>query len=463
MTRWPPLELVLFLAAPLAAQDSAPLRHAVHGVVFDSVAQAPLAGAVVQIARRESSGPLYSAATDSTGHFRIAGLPTGKFVIGFYHDALTAFGLDAPLRTFALAADTNVTIDLGVPSGAVVRALRCGGDSTKSRGGLLAGFVRNAEDNTALPGATVTAEWRAIALDPGNFRVVPQRAAATVGLDGTYRVCALPVDAPLTLRVTAPGHRALVGPLVVPVAGVARQDVRLSDSSVGRGPASLRGRVVHENGKAVTSARAVIAALVRDVPVQNGTFLLTELPLGTWVVEARAIGLEPRSIWFEATERGTAATTITMSNQTQQLDAVTVLGAPSRNSRILEDVLQRQRSSLGTVFLPGSPWLQGALHTADVLRAARGFRYESPTRVYGRADKFGGPCTAINVYVNGAILPGGLEDLDQAAPVRDVLAIEAYPDVAFAPPQWRGNLGRNFTSKGTTDQVCAVILVWTSR
>ena len=356
----------------------------------------------------------------------------------------------------------GLVLFLAAPLAAQDPAPPCDGDSAKSRDGVLAGRVLDAADSTALTGATVTAEWRAIALDPGNFRVVPQRAAATVGLDGTYRVCALPVDAPLTLRVTAPGHRALVGPIVVPVAGVARQDVRLADSSVGRGPASLRGRVVHENGKAVTSARAVIAALVRDVPVQNGTFLLTELPLGTWVVEARAIGLEPRSIWFEATERGTAATTITMSNQTQQLDAVTVLGAPSRNSRILEDVLQRQRSSLGTVFLPGSPWLQGALHAADVLRAARGFRYVSPTRVYSRADKFG-PCTAINVYVNGAILPGGLEDLDQAAPVRDVLAIEAYPDVAFVPPQWRGNVGRNFTSKGTTDQVCAVILVWTSR
>ena len=231
MPRWSPLGLVLFLAAPLAAQNPPP-RHVVHGVVFDSVAQAPLAGAVVQIAPRDATGPLYSATTDSSGHFRIADLPAGQFLIGFYHDALTALGLDAPLRAFELAADTSVTIDLGVPSGAVVHALRCGGDSPTSRDGLLAGFVRNAEDHTALTGATVAVEWRAIALDPGNFHVVPQRAVATVGLDGSYRVCALPLDAPLTLRVAAPGHRALVGPIVVPVAGVARQDVRLADSSV---------------------------------------------------------------------------------------------------------------------------------------------------------------------------------------------------------------------------------------
>src|ERR1035437_8216555 len=291
----------------------------------------------------------------------------------------------------------GLVLFLAAPLAAQDPAPPCDGDSAKSRDGVLAGRVLDAADSTALTGATVTDEWRAIALDPGNFRVVPQRAAAMVGLDGTYRVCALPVDAPLTLRVTAPGHRALVGPIVVPVAGVARQDVRLADSSVGRGPASLRGRVRHENGKPVTAARAVMPALARDVPVQNGTFFLSELPVGSWVVEARAIGLEPRSVWVEATERGTAETTITMSDHAQPLDAVTVIGEPSHDSKILEEVLRRQRSSFGTVFLPGDPWLRGALHTADVLRAARGFRYVSPTDVSGRLGCRG----AINIYVNG--------------------------------------------------------------
>ena len=320
MPRWSPLGLVLFLAAPLAAQNPPP-RHVLHGVVFDSVAQAPLAGAVVQIAPRGSTGPLYSATTDSSGHFRIADLPAGQFLIGFYHDALTALGLDAPLRTFELAADTNVTIDLGIPSG------------------------------------------------------------------------------------------------------------------------------------------AVMPALARDVPVQNGTFFLSELPVGTWVVEARAIGLEPRSVWVEATEGGTAETTITMSDRAQPLDAVTVIGEPSHDSKILEDVLRRQRSSFGTVFLPGDPWLRGALHTADVLRAARGFRYVSPTDVSGRLGCRG----AINIYVNGEFFPGGLEELDAVAPVRDVLAVEAYPDVAFAPIQWRMNRGMTINRDGTVTNVCAVVVVWTSR
>jgi len=209
-----------------------------------------------------------------------------------------------------------------------------------------------------------------------------------------------------------------------------------------------------------------MTALARDVPVQNGTFFLSELPVGSWVVEARAIGLEPRSVWVEATERGTAETTITMSDRAQPLDAVTVIGEPSHDSKILEEVLRRKRSSFGTVFLPGDPWLRGALHTADVLRAARGFSYRSPTEIYGRTvgGLHGGLCTTINVYLNGVFFPGGFEELDAAAPVRDVLAVEAYPDVAFAPIQWRSNVGMTILPDGTpTRQVCAVVVVWTSR
>ena len=361
--------------------------------------------------------------------------------------------MNRPQRHWALV----LALSVAAPMAAQDLAPQCNADSTKSGAGLLVGFVRNATDGRALVGATVSAEWRAIALDPGNFRVVTQRALALVGADGSYRLCGLPVDAPLTFRVAAAGHIAIAGPVVVPVTGAARQDVRLADSSVVNGAAGLRGRVVHENAKPVTSGRAVMPALARDVPVQNGAFFLPDLPQGTWVVEVRAIGLEPRSVWLDVTESGIGAATITMGNRAQPLDAVTVIGAPSRNTRILEEVLRRQRSSFGTVFLPGNSWLQGALHASDVLRAARGFRYVSPTWIYAR-----GGCRAINVYVNGEFFPGGLEELDHVAPARDVLAIEAYPDVAFAPIQWRNNVGQ-MKANGKPGQVCAVVAVWTSR
>ena len=68
------------------------------------------------------------------------------------------------------------------------------------------------------------------------------------------------------------------------------------------------------------------------------------------------------------------------------------------------------------------------------------------------------------MYLNGAFLPGGLEALDHEVPVRDVLAVEAYPDVAFAPIQWRSNVGATMSPDyKTVSEVCAVVAVWTSR
>lgn len=459
--------LALFVACPLVAQVPVPaLSHAVRGVVFDSVAHAPLAGAVVHIATSDLLGRPFTATTDSMGQFRIAGLPAGRFLIDFDHDVLGAFGLEAPLREFVLSADTLVTVDIGVPSSAVVRALHCGSPSAAVRDGMLAGFVRDASGDHVVAGAVVTVAWRALALDSGNFHSVVRRARATANANGTYRLCGLPVDAPFDFHVTAPGARAIAAQILVPSAGVARQDVRLADSALVRGGASLRGCVVRVDGKPVTSGRAVIGPLARDVPVNEGTFLLTDLPLGSWIVEVRAIGFEPRSTLIDATNGEVVTTMITLDNRAQQLDEVTVIGKKSRNAKILDEVMRRQRSSFGTLFLPGSVWLQNALHPADVLRAARGFTYRSPTDISGRQTA-GGPCQYVAVYLDGAFFAGGFSDLDNVVTVPEVLAIEAYPDILSAPVQWRVNhtldetqltIGSGLKKPGNP---CAVVAVWT--
>ena len=468
------LQLALALAPPLPAQvlPQAPTR-AVQGQVFDSVAGAPLAGAAVHVATRDLLGRPLRTTTDSLGRFRFSGLSAGRYIIDFEHDVLRALGLESPLLEFVLAGDTLVTIDLGVPSGAVVLALKCGigidDSTTSSPNGMLGGLVRDAAGGHLLGKAIVEVTWNAIALDSGDFRTMVQQVRATTGADGAYRLCGLPVDAPLGLRITSPGAREIVARITVPEEGVARRDFRLADSAIVRGDASLRGYVVSRGRKPVKAGRAAIATLMRDVPVSEGTFRMTDLPLGTWPVEVRALGLEPRTTLIDATAGGPPLVVrITLDDRPQRLDAVTLVGSPSRESRILDDVLRRQRSSFGTAFLPGSSALQNALHTADVLRSARGFSYRSPTEIYGRrlANAY---CSAIAVYLNGAFFPGGLEGLDDAVLVREVLAIEAYPDISFAPIQWRiapvivesqNTVGR---PPEKPSPACAVVVVWTKR
>ncbi|MDP1892333.1 MAG: carboxypeptidase-like regulatory domain-containing protein, partial [Gemmatimonadaceae bacterium] len=367
-------------------------------------------------------------------------------------------GLDAVTRPIEVTADTPGSFDLAIPSSALVRALRCGKSDDFAQG-MLVGFVRDAESRAAIAGTKATVHWRAFALDSANYRVVAERSTATVEADGAMLVCNLPVDVPLDLLVTAPGHREVAGTVVtIPASGIGRLDLLLADSAAATGNAVIRGRVTRISGRPVESGRVLIKALGRDVAVQKGEFVASNVPPGTWVAEARVIGVEPQDVLVTAMESAVAPANITVSNGPQRLDAVTVVGKMSRDLRVLDDVLRRSRIGMGTTFLPGHPALRSATFTSDVMKEARGFTWSGPDDITGRSR-----CRAVAVYVNDVRQPEGFIGIDHIAPVNEVLAIETWPDVMWAPIQYRpSTFGRGRMVVGGS-RACAVVLIWTRR
>ncbi|MEO7456569.1 MAG: carboxypeptidase-like regulatory domain-containing protein, partial [Gemmatimonadaceae bacterium] len=211
----------LLFATSVAAQ--APAR-AVRGIVFDSVAGAPLAGAIIQVAltdtvRGPSERRLFSGISDSAGHYMVSGLVPGHYVIGFQHDALLALGIESPLRAFEVSADGISSMDLATPSVAVLRAARCGkGDP--SRPGMLYGSVSDARNGARPDGGVVTVNWTEVGIKDNKLRSMPFSIRAPVADDGSFLACGLTTDATLSLRVTATSHRTLDGDIVVPSSGV---------------------------------------------------------------------------------------------------------------------------------------------------------------------------------------------------------------------------------------------------
>lgn len=432
-------------------------QFTLRGTVFDSIAGKPLAGAEVQVAPLGAASAPRTTTTDALGRYTLTGLPAAEYSVGFYHDALTALGLDVVTRRVVLSADSPTTVDLAVPSSATVRALRCG-ESSAYAPGMLVGSVRDAATRAPIAGSVVAISWSAIALDAGNYRTVTDRATVTVDDDGSYLACHLPLDAPLRLLVRAVGHRTIDGPVVtVPANGIARLDVQLVDSATVSGAAVVRGRVLRESGKTVASGRVVISALGLDVPVQDGAFAVGNVPAGTWVAEARVIGVEPQAMLVQASDSAVATATFTVSNHSQRLDAVTVVGKPSRDLRVLDEVLRRSRIGSGTTFLPGHPALRSAVWVTDVMKEARGFRYVSQDSVTARATT-GGVCKSVAVFVNDVPQSDMMRGIDLVAPVSEVLAVETWPDITFAPVQYR------YASLGAAARrPCALVLIWTRR
>lgn len=443
--------LALSAAAPLDAQR--PSTHVVRGVVFDSIANAPLIGAEMQLAHRDSAGTPYRVRTDVDGRFAFTGVPRGRYVIGFYHEALELLGLDAPVQAVDLDADSVVQMNMSIPSGGIVRMLRCG-DTPEgaASNALLAGFVRTAAGRRPIIGATVTASWSAVSTEAGMLRTVPGKVTETIWDDGMFSLCEVPSGVVLTLEVRAPGFYALSGPVTIPESGALRQDALLVDTATVTGPGEVRGRVLTERGLPVVSGRVRIPALGREGPITDGAFTLMDLPVGTWVMELRAIGVEPRSLLVQASSRRNATLLVRVSDQAQRLDAVTILGRADLVIHVLDAVLARHRAASGTVFLPGSPQLMGAQRVTDLLNAARGFTVVGPTDVRARSTTTGERCRKIGVYVNGVRAIEGIEALDATARPDQVLAVEAYPDLMSAPFEWR-----------TGDGTCAVVAMWTRR
>lgn len=461
--------LVATLATPLFAQESGRAGGSVRGMVYDSVASRPLAGASVQLAVRDGANAPRIALSDSAGRYRFDEVPAGRYVLGFYHDALTALGLDAVTRSIEVVADTAGVFELAIPSSALVRALRCGRSDAYAQG-MLVGFVRDAESQAAIAGTKATLHWRAFALDSANYRVVETSATATIGDDGSLLVCHLPTEAPLDLLVTAPGHRDVAGTVVtVPASSIGNLVVLLADSALTMGNAMVRGRVTRESGKAVEAGRVVIKALGREVAVRNGEFVAVNIPPGTWVAEARVIGVEPRDVLVTASAGEVATAAITVSNGPQRLDAVTIIGKPSRDLLVLDDVLRRSRIGMGTTFLPGHPALRSAHFVSDVMREARGFLYQGPNKILGRAIGSGARCPSVAVYVDDVRQPDGFALVDHAAPINQVLAIETWPDILLAPVQYRHATGTTggpnpMRGRGQPEPPpCALVLIWTRR
>ena len=449
---------VLALRSTAAQQPTSADRFAVQGLVFDSVANAPLAGAAVQVAMRGSASAPRTATTDSNGLYRVSGLPAGQYVIGFYHDALTVLGIDAPTTGIELATDTLVKVNLAIPSSRSIRTLRCGSDEIESSSGMLVGFVRDADQHAAVPGAVLRLNWLAYAFDAGNYRTVTERATATIDSDGSFLVCHVPIDAPLAVEVGAPGHRTVAAPLaLIPANGIGRFDVALVDSALTRGTAVIRGRVTRASGKIVTTGRAAIAAIDREVAIQDGGFVIGDLPAGSWVVEARVIGVEPLSMMVDAVDGVPTPAQMTVGDRTQQLDAVTIVGKKDQNLQLLDEILRRKRIGMGTVFLPDSPALKSATVTSDVMREARGFLYQGQNKILGRPFAGGARCRWVAVYVDDVLQPDGFEGLNTNTLPSDILAIETWPDIVLAPVQYRI---AKFVL-GTRERYCAVVLAWT--
>jgi hypothetical protein len=458
-------------AAPTPAAPAAPAAPAVsttawlQGVAFDSVHSEPLAGAVIQV-----DGAGRFAITDSLGRFVVDSIKAGSYRLTVDHPMLDTLGVSLVTPAMTFVANEVTRTFIAIPGGEALVNTFCSAARRALGPGALVGRVREPDSDSAAVGARVSFVW----YDPDppglpagvRTRKTPRVREATIGADGSYRLCGLPEryegklqaqrkDGGATAEVVVTQDQGLLALRSVSVAplAVATTDSAGRPRSSPRGAARVAGRVVNQNGAPVANARVgLMGSSAATITRSNGEFVLDSLPAGTQALVVRQLGYQPTEVPVELSARSPARVTVRLGAFVPELPPVEVV---SRRDEGLQKVgyLQRKRTSAGGYFLtPEQIEMRKAMQFTDLMRSVPGIQVtgqNGQARLTSTRSAAGGS-GCVTVFVDGAqwqqITPG---DLDSFVQPSEVAAVEVY-NGASIPPQ--------FTTAG---QSCSAVVVWT--
>jgi hypothetical protein len=486
-----PLAGALLAALPLAAQrptprapvKSAPVKPTptppapavpttgyLQGIVVDSVHNEPLAGALISL-----EGAARMAITDSLGRFLIDSIPPGSYRALVDHPLLDTLGISLVTPPMGIGANELTRTVIPVPTAEFLVDRFCPAARRALGPGALVGRVREPDSDSAAVGARVSLVW----YDPdppglpANLRPTgkkpPRVREATVGPDGTYRLCGLPDRYEAKLQAQRKDGGATAEVPVVQDGGLlalrsmsvaALPAVAAKDTGAGgavavrqpRGSARVFGRVVNKNGAPVAGARVgLMGTSAATLTRANGDFVLDSLPAGTQALVVRQIGYRPTETTVDLSSRTPARVTVQLGAMTVELSPVEVV---SRRDEGLQKVgyLDRKRTSAGGYFMgPDQLEKRNAQRFTDILRTTPGIRVQEQNgqaMISSSRSSQGSGC--VTMFVDGAqwqqLEPG---DLDSFVQPGEVAAIEVYNGSA-TPAQF-----------STPGQDCAAVVVWT--
>lgn len=449
---------IFMLMLALAQQPGA---SSVSGVVYDSVARAPLGGAEVQLMRADTAGAPQPrsifARADAAGHFEAAGVPAGTWLAAYFHPALDSLGIEAPPRKVAIADGRATRIDLASPSARTIARSVCGATAATDSSTLIVGFVRDAATRGARPGVAVQVTWSDIVIDRSGPRRELRRVEARSFPNGWFAACGVPTGARLGLRAFANADSSGMQEIETGAEHLLHRDLWLGGSGDVR--AALRGSVRGATGRAIAGARVAIAGTSDTASTgDDGSFTLARAHAGTQTLEVRALGYVPLRQTVDilvgdppsqanVTLVGVRAFIDTFRVRDRRVYAADANGFEAR----------RRNTGVGSFLDRRDVERTGATEVTDVFRSMNGVRLEGSRglqTIWVRSD-YGGFCRP-DIWVDGtAVSYGDMKDSTsdnlESVQVREIAGIEIYRGANQAPPQYNTALG-----------ACGTILIWTA-
>jgi hypothetical protein len=419
------------------------------------------------VARISPDPSLRVTTTDEKGRFAVDSLIAGRYTVDFTTPFLDSLDLTLPSREVTLAADEQLRLELGIPSGATLRAAACPGVEIPKGKGAVVGHVVNADTDQPLVGARVAVSWVDLAVDRTTLQPMMQQRGGAMPVDslGNYRLCGVPTDNYVLVQVQDKGRVGSTLRLNVPEdVGVAKRDLSMSESGSRAmsdetpagaadttpprrltGTASLTGTVRGAAGEPLRDAQvSVLDAVGMARSDSAGQFTLNELPSGTQVVQVRRIGYVLGQQPVELRSGRSVQQQITLLKFVS-LDSIRVV---ARRSRYREYETRARRSGAARFITEADIERRNPIQVSDMVRLMPGFRIIGnglDARVVssrGQISLRQGECT-VNVVIDGM----QHQDINLLSP-RDIGALEVYAGPG-APMEY--------------NSPCGVVVIWTKR
>jgi hypothetical protein len=235
---------------------------------------------------------------------------------------------------------------------------------------------------------------------------------------------------------------------IVTVTDTARRGDSLATRRMRQGDGRLAGTVASALGKPIDNAQVGIAGGPQTRTNERGQWALSDLPLGTRMLQVRAVTFYPEYRPIDIIE-GAPPVNVALTTFKAILDTVRIVEERVRNLNA-NGFEERRRSQMGRFFTEADIARRNPFYTTDIFRNVPGVRQDSREGWVTIRGPFG-ECEP-TFYLDGKNLSGmgGLDAdaINMWVSPKEIRGVEIY--VTNPPPQFQQALGG-----------CGSIVIWT--
>ncbi len=437
-------------ANPGTSASNAFAPDTVRGIVFDSLANQPLAQALVTA---EPGGA--TTTSDSLGQFML--VSDARIVqLTAFHESLDETGISGLTAVRPADAERWTDVQVTTPSLSAVWRAVCSADMPASENrGVIIGTAVQPDNITRVGSARVRVQYQVILPATGLSQI--QERESRTDSSGNFAVCGTPAAGEMAiLSATAQESSS---PVLFELSShpIRRVDLVLAPNNAPseRFP-TLSGQVTGEDGQPI--ANAVVSIGGMDTVVQSGqdgAFSVPLVPPGSRMLVIQADGhvrvSSPVNVLYE--NNPSFGVTLTRTFAIAGLEGIAITERTS--IRAARRAYEERRKAGVAQFVDSSDVnaagsLRAALAQVAFLSVERNVASEDSTHydVMARAPGFGVDNCRAFLFVDGA-------PVEVAAfyklPVQQIATIELYRSAVRVPPPFSAVIDRD----------CSAVLVWT--